>query len=83
MKRITWMLTTLFLSGCAMVQRECTSLKADMIALDRIITVYGADGTVLKRWDTRTVIAENNGCMWFLHHGKMMGACGTVIAEEK
>lgn len=67
--RTAWVIVTvLFMTGCAMVERECSSLWASNVGADWVVVQYKADGTPIYCWQLKDVAIRNeiqsDGIMW-------------------
>ena len=51
--------------------------------LNRRITLFGADGHVIRSWDCRCKVEMKGGDAWFVSdEGKAIAVMGTVLVEE-
>lgn len=73
----------LFLTGCAGCQQKWSHTKSNWVGLDRTITIYANDGSVIKQWETKGQVEDRGGSFRFLVDGKAITLAGTVIIEEK
>jgi hypothetical protein len=71
-------------TGCAGCSNNLKHMKSDFVGLKRTITVYSADGTVIKEWKTQAKVEDQGGTCYFLDEdGKAIIISGTFIIEEK
>jgi len=83
-----WMMVAamslLSLTGCAGCQNAIKHMQSDISGLNRRITLYGADGTEIKTWETQAKVEDQGGTCYFLDDdGKAVIISGTFIIEEK
>lgn len=68
------------LKGC---EQQLKHAKSNIIGLDRTMTVYACNGSIIKQWEGRVQIETKDGIPRFIVDGKAVHAMGTVIIEEK
>ena len=58
-------------------------LQSEWLGLERHISLYGADGTLIREWDTTAKVEDQGGTCYFLDDsGKAVIISGTFIIEE-
>lgn len=83
MKRLHALVLLSLMTGCASQANSCKHQESDMWGLDRTITLYGSDGTVIREWKTKAKVEDQGGTCWFLDKdGKAVLISGTFIIEE-
>lgn len=92
MKRILQPITPVLLlafilagvSACTESQRkEIKHIKSDLIGLKRKITLYDANGGVIRTWEGRFKIEIQGAYIAFIDdQGKEIKLSGTVVVEE-
>ncbi|MBD3242990.1 MAG: hypothetical protein GF331_20525 [Chitinivibrionales bacterium] len=83
MKRFALALTCAALfTGCADLQQAGSHFKSSMIGLDRTITLYASDGSVIKQWSGRFKVEAAGASARFIHKGKAVYVAGTFVIEE-
>lgn len=62
MKRVVlWMvLATFFLSGCAGMGSGCKSFQSDTLALNRVVTLYSCDGSIIEQYSGKMRVGDTN-----------------------
>jgi len=72
-----------FVTGCAGCRNELQHLKSDMVGLNRTITLYAADGSVIKTWTTTAKVEDRGGSCYFLDtRGKSVIVAGNFVIQE-
>ena len=72
------------LAGCASTVRGCRHTVSGVTGLDRTITLYAQDGSVIRQWKTRTVIETEGAVIQFDdERRKDVKLMGTIVVEEK
>jgi len=67
--------------GCQQTVKHMTS---SVTGLDRIVTLYSPNGTIIKTWDGRIKIEEGTGGKTqFILNNKVILISGTYIIEEQ
>lgn len=77
------LLTSVMLCGCQALKVVGSDLISDTVGINREITLYAVDGTVIKRWSTRNTIDTSNGVCSFMANEKKVLIGGTFLVEEK
>lgn len=72
-------------SGCRSCVKDLNHLKSGVIGLDRVITLYAVDGTIIQQWETRDYVeTTQGGVVAFLDEdNKEVKILGTVSVIEK
>lgn len=85
MKRILALVViAVALSACGRVDSEISSLKSSVGMLKRTVTLYSANGAVIKSWTTTNQIAYPGTMVAFIDDkGENVRVSGTVIVEGK
>ena len=68
------------LKGCQQWRKH---LASSTIGLDRTITLYANDGSVIKHWTGRVQVETEGGFPRFIVDGKVIFLNGTFVIEEK
>lgn len=76
-------LTVLLCSGCGSWTNKLKHLHSSFTGLERKITLYDANGKVIKEWSTQAQIEDRGGSVFFVVNGKAVSIAGTYIIEEK
>jgi len=85
MKKVLVLLVVgmIFLNGCAYLEQGCSEMKSEMVKLDRTITLYANDGSVMRVWDGKIFVDADGSDIRFMYNGKAVRISGTYIIEEK
>lgn len=71
-------------SGCTKgCQQQVSHVKSSLIGLNRTITLYADNGTVIRTWEGRFQVETSGSSARFLHDGKTIYISGTFVIEEK
>jgi hypothetical protein len=70
-------------NGCAGCQQDFSHLKSSFVGLNRKITLYANDGSIIRSWDTQGTVEDQGGSFRFLVNGKAITLSGTVVIEEQ
>lgn len=74
----------LLLTGCAGCQQTFSHIKSNVVGLQRVITLYANDGSVIKTWTIKGTVEDRGGSFRFLTgEGKAITLSGTVTIEEQ
>ncbi|WP_333481156.1 hypothetical protein [Allocoleopsis sp.] len=76
-------LACLVLAGCASTQHEWSHFKSNWFGLDRKITLYSADGRVIREWQGRYNLEVDSNTVRFIENGKAVLISGTFVVEEQ
>ena len=72
------------LTGCGSGSNVLKHLHSSFSGLNRKITLYSANGTVLKEWVTQAKVEDNGGTCFFLDDRyKAIKISGTFIIQEQ
>jgi hypothetical protein len=70
--------------SCAKWQQDLKHFNSQMIGLKRVVTLYSADGSVIKEWRGNNMRVEHvPGGISFIHNGKVIIISGTFTVEEE
>ena len=81
-KTILTLAAVALLAGCGL-QNTFKHVESSLIGLRRVITLYDANGGVIKRWATTAKVEDNGGTAYFIVNGKAVTIAGTFIIEEQ
>lgn len=74
----------LFLNGCKGCQNQVSYFKSGIFGLNRVVTLYGVDGHVIKTWSGNFNVEDQGGTIRFLdERGKAITISGTFTIEEQ
>jgi hypothetical protein len=77
MRKYLWLITLLLLlSACQTCQRQIK------YASWRKITLYSADGKIIKEWNTQGEVETSGSTAAWLQDGKDIKISGTFVIEE-
>ena len=65
------------------MQNTYKHVESTFIGLDRKVTFYAADGTVIREWQGRFKVEDRGGSCYFIVDGKTVVISGTFLVEEK
>lgn len=75
-----WMWVLLLCTGCAAVERDCSSCGASNFGSDWIILQYGYDGTPINCWRLNSTAVDNedrtDGIYWQSQDGHLVHISG-------
>lgn len=54
-----------------------------MFGLNRVITLYGPDGALIKSWEGKFQVEQNGSTARFIYNNKTIIINGTYLIEEK
>jgi len=75
---LVWVLSTT--AGC---RNEMKHLKSSVVGLNRVITLYDANGNVIRQWKTKAKVEPSGSSVWFLDdNGRATSIAGTFVVEE-
>lgn len=85
MKKIVALVSVaILMSGCGRVENWWSHKTSKWIGIDRVVTLYAANGTVIKSWTVDNEIEYPGTGMRFIDEkGNTVTISGTIIAEEK
>ena len=64
------------------VQQKVSHVKSAMIGLERRVTLYANDGTLIRSWQGHYQIGVSGSTIRFMHDGRAVQVSGTIIVEE-
>lgn len=70
------------LSGCGGCRNSLKHTQSNWFGLNRKITLYDANGGVIKEWTVKSKV-EDNGGYFLTDEGKAVRISGTFIIEEQ
>jgi len=70
-------------NGCAGCEQTMSHLKSGTVGINRNVTLYANDGSVIKTWTGRLNVEDQGGSFRFMANGKAVVVSGTVIIEER
>jgi hypothetical protein len=72
------------LASCNSCRQEVKRLKSNSVGIQRTITLFDANGKVIKTWNIdSTYKTAGTGIDFLDEHGKFVAINGTFIVEEK
>jgi len=81
MKKIVFMLAIIFmLSGCEKISKRAKHIQSDLIGLNRRVTLFSDDGSVIKTWEGRFRLELiGSTASWIGENNKEVKISGTFI----
>lgn len=70
------------LNGCNGCRNSMKHFQSATIGMDRTVTLYNANGDVIKSWKTDSKIEDKGGTVYFISAGKAVTISGTFTIEE-
>jgi len=71
------------LGGCQSIKQNVKHLQSATLGLNRVITLYANDGSVIKTWETKTKVEVVGGIPRFItDSNKVVQLAGTYVIEE-
>jgi len=84
MKKILFISLVFMFLGCQRVKQRVKHYQSAVVGLDREVTLYAYDGSVIKSWSGKFNIETENGlCRFVKKDGGIVFISGTYIIEEK
>ena len=84
MKRLALAAVILSLTACGKIDTAINSFESATGMLDRTVTLYAADGKVIKSWETTNSIDYVGPVAGFIDNkGNNVRVSGTFIVESK
>jgi len=77
------MLACIILTSCASTQHEWSHFKSNWFGLNRKITLYSADGRVIREWQGQYNLEVDSNTVRFIENGKAVHISGTFVIEEQ
>jgi len=72
----------LFIIGCASFEQETSHWASSMVGLNRVVTLYSANGTVIQQWSGQFNVETNGSSARFMDKGKSIYISGTFTIIE-
>lgn len=70
--------------GCASCSNDWKHIKSSVLGLKRTITLYAADGSVIREWHAKAKVEDNGGTAYFIDDGgHAITVSGTFVIEEE
>jgi hypothetical protein len=73
----------LWCNGCAGCQQTLSHVKSQFTGLNRKITLYAVDGTVIREWEGEFQVETEGGAARFIDDGKAVYIAGTFTIVEQ
>lgn len=71
-------------AGCGEAANTMKHMQGSFVGLNRTITLYSANGEVIREWKTKAKIEDKGGTVYFLDaNNKAITVSGTFIVEER
>jgi len=88
MKRVFYIVVAIFLAFCVFgctdkMEKTFKDIQSDMVGLNRKITLYADNGSVIRVWEGKFRIERKGSSIYFINNGKSVVINGTYIIEEK
>ena len=84
MKKLFIIALAFLLVGCGQIDATVDSVKSATGLLNRTVTLYNADGTILKKWETDNQIEYSGSLAAFIaKDGTNVRISGTFVIEGK
>ena len=81
---ILLVLSTFFYYGCEGCNKEVKHLKSTWSGLNRKVTLYAYDGSIIKTWEGKFMVElMENVASWIDENNKEIKISGIFIIEEK
>ncbi len=72
------------MAGCTQNQKKSFKhFESGLIGLQRKVTLYDANGQVIRTWTGRFKIEINGAYISFIDNGKDVKVSGTVVVQEQ
>jgi hypothetical protein len=73
----------LAMPGCNGCRNQFKHMQSEVVGLNRKVTLYGADGSVIREWKTTAKVEDRGGSCWFIgDDGKTVTVSGNFVIEE-
>ena len=69
--------------GCKGIQQKIKHFKSATVGIDRKITLYANDGSVIRTWEGQIQVESQDGIPRFIIDNKTVQLNGTYVIEEK
>jgi uncharacterized lipoprotein YehR (DUF1307 family) len=73
----------LSIAGCMNTQQSMSSIVSSVAGLNRVITLYADNGSVIQKWEGRYQVFVDGGAARFMDNGKAIWISGTYTIIEK
>lgn len=81
---IAMSIITIMTTGCNGCRNNWKHFKSNTVGIGRTVTLYNANGGVIKSWEIDSKVEDKGGTCQFLNNkGKSATISGTFIIEEK
>ena len=82
-KKILLVILCVGLLGCAQIKKKSRHFKSNLVGLDRTITLYAMDGSVIRQWDCKAKIEIKGNVISFIdENDKEIKLSGTAVIEQ-
>ena len=72
------------MASCNSCRQDVKRLKSGTVGINRTITLFSANGNVIKSWDINSTYSDKGSSVSFLDaNEKFVAINGTFIIEEK
>ena len=82
MKLLMCLGVALFLN-CAKFEQGTSRIKSSTFGLNRVITLYAGNGTIIQQWEGHYKVNIEGGSARFMDKGKAVYISGTYTVIEK
>lgn len=83
MKNVLLTIMVLSLCGCQMAKNLGRAVVSSTTGISRNITLYAADGQVIRGWQTKSSINDEGAVVCFYDsQGRAIQVAGTVVVEQ-
>lgn len=82
MKKMIVVAVLLLCSGCGTVEMAGSKTLSGLAKLNRKVTLYAADGHVIRTWQGKMMLQDEGGGCTFMLDGKRVNIAGTYTVEE-
>lgn len=80
---VIFILLIFFGMQCKSCEQSISHLKSGTVGLNRKVTLYSADGKILREWRGKYVIEDAGASIRFMHEGRAITVSGTYVVEER
>jgi len=71
------------LGGCKKIQQGVKHIKSGTVGLERVVTLYANDGSVIRTWEGKINVELDSGVPRFILDGNTVQLNGTYTIVEK
>ncbi|NBP03530.1 MAG: hypothetical protein EBU90_26245 [Proteobacteria bacterium] len=72
------------LTACGQLKNDLKHTQSDYFGLKRSITLYDANGRVIRNWHTRSKVEDRGGSCYFIdNNDKAIIISGSFVIEEE